>query len=321
MSNQSIGRISTPMKAPKTSGGSDKERNPDLELIDEGIQDAYLVGIIGLGTHTEKKYQSEEKVDKDKVLLIWEFPQLMQRIYLDEDDLYAFQMYDEKPFSFHEKSGLRKVMKALDNNNTPDSEFDDVDLSSLMHKPIKLGIEHYIKKDSTQGAKIVSYTKMGKQTPSVKCGDTCYLFYIDEAKLNFMTENYAELPNWIKDKIRKSSEAIEHEAQGGTFAERQYSEEDDKSNQPSSNASAPPKKHEVPNGYKFVGKDASYESYREQGWSNKQLLDAALLEKVATAPAPPKEEAKTPPPPPPAKETQPEAINPFEDDDDDDLPF
>ena len=138
-----------------------------------------------------------------------------------------------------------------------------------------------------------------------------------------MTENFAELPNWIKEKIKKSNEAVEYAAQGGTFAERERSDEDNKQSSAPEPPSSNKQKPQVKEGFEFVGTDATYESYIEQGWTDRQLYDAGLLvKKKATPPPPPaKEEKKPTPPPSPNKEAPATNVNPFEDDEDDDLPF
>ena len=251
-------------------------------------------------------------------MLVWEFPGHKQLVYEDDTEKRAFIMYDEKKYSFNEKSTLYKIMKAIDNGVTSDEEFAKVNLFGMIRKRLSIAIEHKKGSDGEMRAKITSYNKVGKSAPQFTPSDTAYLFYIDEEGKHFTTDNYAELPFWIREKIKKSDEGVKYAANNGIFNDPVRSDNDDHGSEHGE------ENFNMPDGFEFSDPDnLGYEEYRKSGWNDRQLYDAGLLKKLAkpTAPAPsttaPAPEPKAPPTAPAPKES----MNPFTADEEDDLPF
>lgn len=314
-----MSRIQGGLTAP-TSSSSDRKLHQNFQLPEEGIHQAILIGVIAMGTFSEK-YMNEPEKDRQKIMLIWEFPELKQLVYEDDQEKRSYIKYDEMGFSMHEKSKLTRVISALDNGKTKD--FRSLDLFSLIGERVIITIKHVHKNvdgEEKTYVNIEAYSRVGKMPAPenfISDGDR-YMWYPDKAGEHFTTQNFAELPGFIRKKISESKEGIAHKANGGSFAEPKENE-----NNPSGPASPKEEaKASVPKGYGFqdiTGNGYTYDQYKAMGWKDKQLLEKGYLKKVATAPAPPAPEAPAAPPAPAAPEAS-GAIDPFAEDDDD-LPY
>ena len=315
-------RISGPMTAPAQEQSSKVRQN--LQLPEEGPQQAILIGLIDMGT-ISKSFNNQPPKDVRQIMCIFEYPELKQLVYEDDTEKRSFIKYEEMTYSTFEKANFFKVIDAVNNGKYPKTEYDRINLFDFVGGRLFTSISHVKDKNNPDitYANIDSYMKVGKlpQPENFISDGNRYMFYIDAEGKNFNTENFAELPKFLREKIMKSHEAIAYKSKGGVFAEPQ-----ERTNQ-QQGATAPAPgpasaEFEVPQGYSFVdkmGTGLKYADYRKSGWKNQQLLAQGFLVKNETPAAPAPTPVQTAPPPAPTADAS--NYDPFGDDSDDDLPF
>lgn len=312
-------RISGPMTAPAQEQSSKVRQN--LQLPEEGPQQAILIGLIDMGT-ISKSFNGQPPKDVRQIMCIFEYPELKQLVYEDDTEKRSFIKYEEMTYSTFEKANFFKVIDAVNNGKYPKTEYDRINLFDFVGGRLFTSISHVKDKNNPDitYANIDSYMKVGKlpQPENFISDGNRYMFYIDAEGKNFNTENFAELPKFLREKIMKSHEAIAYKSKGGVFAEPQ-----ERTNQQQGAPAPAPvpasAEFEVPQGYSFVdkmGTGLKYADYRKSGWKNQQLFAQGFLVKNETpaAPAPP-------PAPAPAPTADASNYDPFGDESDDDLPF
>lgn len=319
-------RISGPMTAPAQEQSSKVRQN--LQLPEEGPQQAILIGLVDMGT-ISKSFNGQPPKDLRQIMCIFEYPELKQLVYEDDTEKRSFIKYEEMTYSTFEKANFYKVIDAVNNGKYPKTEYEKINLFDFVGGRLFTSISHVKDKNNPDitYANIDSYMKVGKlpQPENFISDGNRYMFYIDAEGKNFNTENFAELPKFLREKIMKSHEAIAYKSKGGVFAEPQERQ----NQQPTAQAPAPaPAEFEVPQGYSFVdkmGTGLKYADYRKSGWKNQQLLAQGFLVKNETPAAPAPAPVQTAPPPAPAPAPAPTAdasnYDPFGDESDDDLPF
>ena len=320
-------RISGPMTAPAQEQSSKVRQN--LQLPEEGPQQAILIGLVDMGT-ISKSFNGQPPKDVRQIMCIFEYPELKQLVYEDDTEKRSFIKYEEMTYSTFEKANFFKVIDAVNNGKYPKTEYDRINLFDFVGGRLFTSISHVKDKNNPDitYANIDSYMKVGKlpQPENFISDGNRYMFYIDAEGKNFNTENFAELPKFLREKIMKSHEAIAYKSKGGVFAEPIERQ----TQQPTSQAPAPapaPAEFEVPQGYSFVdkmGTGLSYADYRKSGWKNQQLLAQGFLVKNETPAAPTPSPVQTAPPPAPvapAPTADASNYDPFGDESDDDLPF
>lgn len=320
-------RISGPMTAPAQEQSSKVRQN--LQLPEEGPQQAILIGLVDMGT-ISKSFNGQPPKDVRQIMCIFEYPELKQLVYEDDTEKRSFIKYEEMTYSTFEKANFFKVIDAVNNGKYPKTEYDRINLFDFVGGRLFTSISHVKDKNNPDitYANIDSYMKVGKlpQPENFISDGNRYMFYIDAEGKNFNTENFAELPKFLREKIMKSHEAIAYKSKGGVFAEPIERQ----TQQPTSQAPAPapaPAEFEVPQGYSFVdkmGTGLSYADYRKSGWKNQQLLAQGFLVKNETPAAPTPSPVQTAPPPAPvapAPTADASNYDPFGDESDDDLPY
>lgn len=315
-------RISGPMTAPAQEQTSKVRQN--LQLPEEGPQQAILIGLVDMGT-VSKSFNGQPPKDVRQIMCIFEYPELKQLVYEDDTEKRSFIKYEEMTYSTFEKANFFKVIDAVNNGKYPKTEYDRINLFDFVGGRLFTSISHVKDKNNPDitYANIDSYMKVGKlpQPENFISDGNRYMFYIDAEGKNFNTENFAELPKFLREKIMKSHEAIAYKSKGGVFAEPQ--ERTNQQQGATAPAPAPaPAEFEVPQGYSFVdkmGTGLKYADYRKSGWKNQQLLAQGFLVKNETLAAPAPTPVQTPPPPAPTADDS--NYDPFGDDSDDDLPF
>ena len=318
-------RISGPMTAPAQEQSSKVRQN--LQLPEEGPQQAILIGLVDMGT-ISKSFNGQPPKDVRQIMCIFEYPELKQLVYEDDTEKRSFIKYEEMTYSTFEKANFFKVIDAVNNGKYPKTEYDRINLFDFVGGRLFTSISHVKDKNNPDitYANIDSYMKVGKlpQPENFISDGNRYMFYIDAEGKNFNTENFAELPKFLREKIMKSHEAIAYKSKGGVFAE--LKEKQNQQTAPAAPAPAPAE-FEVPQGYSFVdkmGTGLSYADYRKSGWKNQQLLAQGFLVKNETPAAPTPSPVQTAPPPAPvapAPTADASNYDPFGDESDDDLPF
>lgn len=272
------------MVAPVKGGGDSKKLT--VEIIPEGHQLCTLYGMFRIGTHDGGQYK-----DKDKIALMFEFPQ-EKRVFYEGDDPKPSTSYLETNFSMHEKATLRSLVHGMVGKMT-DKEAEEFNIPSLLGKTFVANMEHTVsKKDATVTySNISSLSKLTDQTrrmfslaPDQVVERINDIAFFDLA-MGFESENFKKIPNFIKDKIKESHEGKAHALSGGVFAESD-------SNDDSSNNSSTPQKRKLI----MLVNDYTYEQYSVD-WTDEQLVEKgyAKWDEVSSPPKP--QSSSTPPPP------------------------
>lgn len=339
-------RIEGSMEAPQQE--SKYKIREGLELPPEGPNQMICIGMVDIGTHSES-FNGNAAELKRKVIVFWEKPDLKQLVYESDTEPRTYQKGDEMMYYMSGKSKLLKICKAIHGKNFTDAEYEKgFNLFQNIGKKAFVMVQHQQgKKDPSKTyVKFDSYATASNQPDPANFipSNDRYAFFIDKEGKNFMTQNFAELPKWCRDKIKESEEAKEYIKRGGTFAEP--SDEDEKAPiQQGDNVddSSADDQDGVPEGFIFTdlsNQGLNYNQYITAKWTPKMLFDAGYLKKkpeptpptaaaVPPATPPPAQTAPIPPaaaaPPvqnpvqtqaPPAQNPQ---YNPF--DDDNDMPF
>ena len=217
-------QMQTPATAP--SFGGNKTLNPNKILLAPGMQPAVLFAVVDLGTHMES-YQNGPLEPKRKIMVGFEFPQLKQMYYLEDEKPRSCMITKESTFVISEKSFLKALISGIYGRVFTDQECRDFDvmklvgmkvLANIVHTPIKSGKNMGQIKET-----IHSISSLGNFPLPVGFEPELpyQSFYIDPQGNNFMTSNFANLMPWIKKKVYASLEAETRKSQGLPFAKSQ----------------------------------------------------------------------------------------------------
>lgn len=312
------------MHAPEQEG---KKKREGLEIPDEGPQEFLCIGVVQLGTHVNT-FEGKEKI-QPMIMIIWEKADLKQIIYEEDTEARSFIKYDEMTFYTNTKSRLYKIAKAIFGKEKKEDDIinNKVNFMEMIGRRAYLNIEHVEskKQEGVYYPKITGYSvcKKAADEDFVTDGNQ-YGWYMDAEGKNFTHPAFANLPQWIREKIMESDQGKAHKEAGGKFAEPEKS--DDKETSGSTSSGNKVKEIGVPEGWVFEdpNKEFTYSEYLAAGWTNKQMAKTGLLKeapKKGPGAPPPVQEKKPEAPKPSAPEPDDDDYNPFSGDDDDDLPF
>lgn len=171
------------------------------ELIPAGNYVARCYQMIHIGTVPEN-YQGEMK-EQNKVRIGWELPTEL-KVFKEENGEQPLIIGKEYTLSMNEKANLRKMLASWRGKDFSEDEARKFDITVLIGKPCMLNIIH---KPGVKDPSMI-YEEIGSISPMPKgfvCPEqinaTQLLTYEewDEAIFN-------SLPDFIKDKIKKSNE-------------------------------------------------------------------------------------------------------------------
>jgi hypothetical protein len=170
------------------------------ELAPAGTHIARCISIIDIGTQ-EIEWKGQHKLSR-RILIVWELPN-ETKIFREEFGEQPFLVTKELTLSLGEKATLRKILESWRGKSFTEDEAKGFDISVLLNKPCLITIIHKISKISGNSyCDISSVTMLPKE---MKCPDrimplTCVSL---ESPLD---SDYDKLPDWIKEKIKKSLE-------------------------------------------------------------------------------------------------------------------
>jgi hypothetical protein len=171
------------------------------ELIPPGNYVARCYQMIHLG-NIEEFYMGEAKI-MNRVRIGWELPE-EKRVFKEENGEQPYVISKEFTLSLHEKSNLRKLLASWRGKDFTEGEAKKFDVTVLLGKSCMLNIIH--KHGVSDPSK--TYEEIGGISPlpkSLKCPpqiNESFLLDYD----NFSQEKFDKLPDFIKDKIKKSQE-------------------------------------------------------------------------------------------------------------------
>lgn len=177
-----------------------KTTTKDFEPIEEGSYPARIYQIIHEGTITGFQGQLQ-----NKVRITFEFPTEM-KVFKEENGEQPQVLSNEYTLSFHEKSQLRKVIDACDpkalKTISDDGFVEEYDIENLLGKACLVTIVHKEGKDGNTYANIGNCTVLPKGMVCPPQVNPSKSLSFD----NFDKEFFESLPQFIKDKIKSSTE-------------------------------------------------------------------------------------------------------------------
>lgn len=176
-----------------------QNKKSEYSQLEEGSYPARIYQIIDLGT-----IPGFQGAMQHKVRITFEFPTEI-KVFKEENGEQPQVLSQDYTLSFHEKSGLRKLITACDPKalKTGDDGFiEEYDIERLLGKSCLVSVKHKEGKENAVYANIDVATGMPK-------GMVCPP-QVNESKVlsydNFDTVYFEILPTFIKDKMKSSYE-------------------------------------------------------------------------------------------------------------------
>jgi hypothetical protein len=182
-----------------------KKSGTDFPIIDAGTYVARCFSMVHIGTVPELYMGAEKQMNK--VRITWELPTELVEIEGKEPKVRTVSK--DFTLSMNEKSNLCKFLQGWRGKGFTAAEAEAFDITVLLGKTCMLSIIHQINKDGSRTyANINSATTLPKGVTCEPQVNPNFEFTYE----NFSWEKFNSLPDYMKDKIRKSQEfqKIEH---------------------------------------------------------------------------------------------------------------
>lgn len=165
---------------------------PKMPPIEPGVYIAICVGVIDLGEQYNDKFKSYS----NKVQFVWEIPD----ITIDVDgEKKPRQISKDFTVSSSKKSSLRAYLSSWNGKTYTDDEFLELDIFDQIGKPCQLQIAL---NETGEYANVDNLMQLPKGFP-VPTSETKAVLW-DMEKWN--DELFSQLPEWVQDKIKKSTQ-------------------------------------------------------------------------------------------------------------------
>lgn len=189
---------------------TNKGGGTDFEPIPQDTHLAICYQIIDLGTHEEKKFQSEETAPARKVRIVWELPEVRMEIEKDGEKLdLPRAIGKDYKLSMHPKASLRKDLQKWRGREFTKEEEDAFDLEHVLGKACYLNVIHReSKRPDGSTATYANVDGIMKVPSSVQVPDITNpprILAVQDVIDN--GGNFPEwLPEWMQEKIKESEE-------------------------------------------------------------------------------------------------------------------
>ena len=168
-------------------------------LVSEGTHPARVIGFIQMGT-AEDTYMGEVK-KFTKIRLSWEFPE-ETKVFKEGEDAKPLVHSQEYTFSMGKKSNLRPIVEGIIGTSLQDEEAFNFNFASLLNLPCLVSIKHGKTKSGALYAKVGSTSKPMKGQVIKSAFNPIIMFTFQ----NWNEEYFQSLPEFIKEKIKRSDE-------------------------------------------------------------------------------------------------------------------
>lgn len=165
---------------------------PKAPPVEPGVYMAVCIGFIDLG----EQYSEMFKSHSNKGMYVWELPG--ETIEIDGEQKPR-QLSKEFTISSSSKSNLRKFIESWNSKSYSDDEFLDFDLFDQIGKPCQINVVLNETKEYSNVDNIMPIPR-GFPAPTT---DTKQIRWDME---QWGDAVFAELPEWIQDKIKKSTQ-------------------------------------------------------------------------------------------------------------------
>lgn len=273
-----------PMTAPaQTSSYASKEKNPNLELVPQGMHPAIIYGIVNIGTQ-DGEYQGR-KTASNKLKITFEIPGHRQLYWKDDTVPSPSAMIMDFNYSVskNEKTGKKsKLLLLIESLYGPlqKSQYLSFDISQLAGLKVFINIVHYIKMNGETGAKVDSVSQFNSAyvDPNTIVLTNNILVY--SVQMGFENISFASLPYFYRSLIKESHEGKAHIAAGGRFTKLDENGNLIVDDGNDNYTSAPLGK------LVMINPQYTYEQLKGANWTDQQMIDNGYAKREAIQQAP-----------------------------------
>lgn len=165
---------------------------PKVPPVEPGVYMAVCIGFIDLGEQYSEKFKSYSS----KGMYVWELPG--ETIEIDGEQKPR-QLSKEFTISGSSKSNLRKFVESWNGKSYSDEDFMEFDLFDQVGKACQLNV---VLNETKEYANVDNLMPIPKGFPSPTT-ETPHIKWDTE---HWSDEVFATLPEWIQDKIKKSTQ-------------------------------------------------------------------------------------------------------------------
>lgn len=165
---------------------------PKVPTVEPGVYIAVCVGVIDLGEQYSEKYKNYS----NKVQFVWELPYETIEV---EGKQEPKQLSREFAVATKENSNLRTFITSWNGTKYKDEEFLELDLFDQIGKPCQLNV---VLNDSGEYANVDTIIPLPKGMPAPSSTAAPIRWDMDQ----WDDEVFKMLPEWVQDKIKKSTQ-------------------------------------------------------------------------------------------------------------------
>ena len=165
---------------------------PKVPTVEPGVYFAVCIGVIDLGEQYSEKFKNYS----NRVQFVWELPS--ETIEVDGKQ-EPKQLSKEFAIATKKNSGLRTFISSWNSKAYTDEEFQEVELFDQIGKACQLNV---VLSESGEYANVDSVMPIPKGFTAPESCTTPILWDMD----NWNDEVFKTLPEWVQDKIKKSTQ-------------------------------------------------------------------------------------------------------------------
>lgn len=164
---------------------------PKLPPVEPGVYIGICVGVIDLGEQFSEKFNKYN----NEVQIVWEL--VGETVEVDGEQKPR-QLSRTFTMAAGSKSKLRAVVSSWNGVQYSDEQFGDLDLFTQVGRPCQLNV---VLNDTGEYANVDSVIPLPKGMPAPTTSTPLILWNMDE----WTDEGFAALPEWVQEKIKKST--------------------------------------------------------------------------------------------------------------------
>jgi len=265
-----------------------KEKLDSVTLVPPGFHPARCYSVVDLGFQHSAKYNKWSQ----KIEYVFEILDHRQKFYADDTEERPSVSSRMLTNSMGKTSSLRKFAANAFGKTLNDQEAESFNIFSFADKTFMVQIVHSSPdKDGKvyENIEAIAPFNPAMVSPNANMAPHNDLLCFHIGTHGFNTKNFAFLPNFKRQTIMKSQEAMDHQKAGGKFAERSDFEEQGSSTAQGPSGSRQPNNAQGSNtnnnqassqkpAVNMLVTDYSYEQYMGANWTDEGLVKAGLAE-------------------------------------------
>lgn len=165
---------------------------PKVPTVEPGVYFAVCIGVIDLGEQFSEKFKNFS----NRVQFVWELPS--ETIEVDGKQ-EPKQLSKEFAIATKKNSGLRTFISSWNSKAYTDEEFQEVELFDQIGKACQLNV---VLNDTGEYANVDNIMPIPRGMPAPESHTAPIMWDMD----NWNDEVFKALPEWVQDKIKKSTQ-------------------------------------------------------------------------------------------------------------------